>query len=96
LLIHSSPFFASPQAGAAISFGLNAAEIPFNWELGICFVLMAVSLGPMFIVARTVIETNYGKEEGVVPPADVQVEGTVAGPVSDDLEKSEGSVVDKN
>jgi hypothetical protein len=47
---------------------------------------MAVSLIPMLVVARTIIETNYGKEEGVPPPSDVPGATTQL----EDIEKSEG------
>jgi hypothetical protein len=52
---------AAQSAGAAISFGIDAANIPLRWECLVCWLLVFVSFPLVAIVAYNITETN--KEE---------------------------------
>ncbi|KAA8911966.1 hypothetical protein TRICI_003652 [Trichomonascus ciferrii] len=60
------------SAGCAISFGIDAAGVPFMNELGANFGMMAFSIPLMVYVACQIVETNYGREPEVIIPAHVE------------------------
>ncbi|CAO3633178.1 unnamed protein product [Cunninghamella blakesleeana] len=72
---------ALQSAGAAISFGIDAANIPLKWECLICWILIMISFPPMFIVANSVSDTNVTE--------DVSTEDKKAYSISMDDEKYE-------
>jgi MFS family permease len=49
---------ATQSAGAAISFGIDAVNIPLRWECLICWILVFVSFPLIAIVANNVSDTN--------------------------------------
>ncbi|CDK26332.1 unnamed protein product [Kuraishia capsulata CBS 1993] len=62
------------SAGSAISFGIDAAKIPFRNELGANFGMMLFAMPLMYYVASKVNTTNYGLEEEVVVPEYIKEE----------------------
>ncbi|KAG1053259.1 hypothetical protein G6F46_000817 [Rhizopus delemar] len=59
LLARYAGFYKATQsAGAAISFGIDAVNIPLKWECLICWILVFVSFPLIFVVANNVSETN--------------------------------------
>lgn len=53
---------AMQSAGAAISFGIDAVNIPLRWECLISWLLVFISFPLLFLVARTVTDTNMTTE----------------------------------
>lgn len=49
---------ATQSAGAAISFGIDAVNIPLKWECLICWILVFVSFPLIAVVANNVSDTN--------------------------------------
>lgn len=82
---------AVQSAGSAISFGISSLSIPFVKQMGANFGMMLFSMPLMFIAAWKVNQTNYDKEEEVVPPADVQSQLEEEEPEVD-LEKNSNAV----
>ena len=60
------------SAGSAVSFGIDSLQVPFIRELGANFGMMLFSMPLMLVVALKVSETNYTKEEEVIPPAHIK------------------------
>ncbi|CAO3628044.1 unnamed protein product [Mucor fragilis] len=59
LLARYAGFYKATQsAGAAISFGIDAVNIPLKWECLICWLLVFVSFPLIAVVAHNVSETN--------------------------------------
>ncbi|OBZ90441.1 hypothetical protein A0J61_01514 [Choanephora cucurbitarum] len=59
LLARYAGFYKATQsAGAAISFGIDAVNVPLRWECLICWVLMFVSFPLIAFVACHITETN--------------------------------------
>ncbi|KAI7894819.1 major facilitator superfamily domain-containing protein [Mucor mucedo] len=59
LLARYAGFYKATQsAGAAISFGIDAIDIPLRWECLICWILVFISFPLIAIVANNVTETN--------------------------------------
>lgn len=81
---------AFQSAGSAISFGVSSVGVPYMNQLGANFGMMLFSMPFMFFVALKVTQTNYNKEEEVVPPAHVLEEMLLER--KDDLEKSPNEV----
>ncbi|KAI8388478.1 major facilitator superfamily domain-containing protein [Radiomyces spectabilis] len=64
LLARYAGFYKAMQsAGAAISFGLDAVDIPLRWECLVCWLLVFVSFPLIFLVANKVTETNMSVDE---------------------------------
>lgn len=62
------------SAGSAVSFGIDSLQVPFIRELGANFAMMLFSMPFMFYVASKVTDTNYTREEEVIPPDYVKEE----------------------
>ncbi|KAI8887849.1 MFS general substrate transporter [Backusella circina FSU 941] len=63
LLARYAGFYKATQsAGAAISFGIDAVDIPLRWECLICWLLVFVSFPLIAVVANNVSETNQEKQ----------------------------------
>jgi hypothetical protein len=63
LLARYAGFYKATQsAGAAISFGIDAVNIPLRWECLICWLLVFVSFPLIAVVANNVSETNEEKQ----------------------------------
>ncbi|KAI9259317.1 major facilitator superfamily domain-containing protein [Sporodiniella umbellata] len=59
LLARYAGFYKATQsAGAAISFGIDAVNIPLKWECLICWVLVFLSFPLIFCVANRVQDSN--------------------------------------
>lgn len=59
LLARYAGFYKAMQsAGAAISYGIDAADIPLRWECLICWILVFISFPLIAIVANHVSATN--------------------------------------
>ncbi|KAI9305640.1 major facilitator superfamily domain-containing protein [Cunninghamella echinulata] len=54
---------ALQSAGAAISFGIDACNIPLKWECLICWILVIISFPSMLLVANNVSDTNATTED---------------------------------
>ncbi|KAF7723995.1 hypothetical protein EC973_001455 [Apophysomyces ossiformis] len=64
LLARYAGFYKAVQsAGAAISFGIDAANIPLRWECLICWLLVFISFPFIYLVANKVTETNVTEED---------------------------------
>lgn len=64
LLARYAGFYKAMQsAGAAISFGIDAMNIPLRWECLICWILVFVSFPLIAIVANNITETNENTPE---------------------------------
>ncbi|CEP07738.1 hypothetical protein [Parasitella parasitica] len=64
LLARYAGFYKATQsAGAAISFGIDAVNIPLRWECLICWLLVFVSFPLIAVVAYNVSETNENSME---------------------------------
>ncbi|KAG0192958.1 hypothetical protein DFQ28_006990 [Apophysomyces sp. BC1034] len=64
LLARYAGFYKAVQsAGAAISFGIDAAGTPFKWECLICWLLLIVSFPCIFVVANKVTETSVTQDD---------------------------------
>ncbi|KAI8051048.1 major facilitator superfamily domain-containing protein, partial [Gilbertella persicaria] len=64
LLARYAGFYKATQsAGAAISFGIDAVNIPLRWECLICWLLMLISFPLIAVVAHHVSETNEQPQE---------------------------------
>ncbi|GAA5815303.1 hypothetical protein MFLAVUS_008809 [Mucor flavus] len=64
LLARYAGFYKAMQsAGAAISYGIDAADIPLKWECLICWVLVFVSFPLIAIVANNVSATSENTAE---------------------------------
>nr|XP_031862204.1 uncharacterized protein CI109_002167 [Kwoniella shandongensis]KAA5529276.1 hypothetical protein CI109_002167 [Kwoniella shandongensis] len=60
---------AFPQAGLAVSFGIDSTKVPYLWEGTGFFIATMLSLGLAFVgVWKYTGETLYGTEEAVVVP----------------------------
>ncbi|RUP49141.1 major facilitator superfamily domain-containing protein [Jimgerdemannia flammicorona] len=62
------------SAGGAFSFAIDSVSTPLVIELAISWGLLGLSVPCAFLVARTVTETNYGRESDVPVPGDVEME----------------------
>ena len=63
LLARYAGFYKAMQsAGAAISFGIDAVDIPLQWECLICWLLVFISFPPLYLVASKVTESNIPKD----------------------------------
>lgn len=59
LLARYAAFYKAIQsAGAAASYGIDAAKVPLIWECLICWILVVIALPGIFLVANKVTETN--------------------------------------
>ncbi|KAG1461038.1 hypothetical protein G6F56_005814 [Rhizopus delemar] len=66
LLARYAGFYKATQsAGAAISFGIDAVDIPLKWECLICWILVFISFPLIFVVANNVQESNKDSEDDV-------------------------------
>ena len=64
LLARYAGFYKAMQsAGAAISFGIDAADIPLRWECLICWILVFVSFPLVYPVVNTVSESNQKEQQ---------------------------------
>ncbi|KAI8880879.1 MFS general substrate transporter [Backusella circina FSU 941] len=68
LLARYAGFYKATQsAGAAISFGIDAVDIPLRWECLICWILVFISFPLIAVVANKVTETNEAPEDTYEP-----------------------------
>ncbi|CDH56700.1 mfs general substrate transporter [Lichtheimia corymbifera JMRC:FSU:9682] len=59
LLARYAGYYKAVQsAGAAISFGIDAVDIPLRWECLICWIILFISFPLMLLVANGVSDTN--------------------------------------
>ncbi|CAO3624620.1 unnamed protein product [Cunninghamella echinulata] len=59
LLARYAAFYKAIQsAGAAASYGIDASGVPLIWQCVVCWVLVAIALPGIFLVANKVTDTN--------------------------------------
>ncbi|KAI7849468.1 major facilitator superfamily domain-containing protein [Circinella umbellata] len=64
LLARYAGFYKAMQsAGAAVSFGIDAADIPLRWECLICWVLVFISFPLVYPVVNTLSESNTKEQQ---------------------------------
>ncbi|KAI8148923.1 major facilitator superfamily domain-containing protein [Fennellomyces sp. T-0311] len=59
---YAGVYKAMQSAGAAISFGIDAVDVPLHWECLICWLLVLVSFPPLYLVANSVTESNIKQD----------------------------------
>ena len=77
---YSGMFKGIDSAGVAVAYGLESALVPYVDQAIWASVLMWASLPPLiFVVYKYTTDTNYFKEDTVIPPKHVEDEMREAG-----------------